>query len=596
MGKQTEKKKTSSTLRNKAEARLRKQAGKTLREMSTDDSHSFIHELQVHQIELEMQNEELRTAQEALEDSRSRYSDLYDFAPIGYFTFNKDGLILEANITGAEQLGIERSSLIKKPFSRFIQKDDADIYYLHRQEVMKSEKRKTCEVRMKRSDKTEFYAQLVSTAIMDESGNTLIRSAVMNISDRMKLKEELMIKQRLNKLLIDSLPHTAMLIRKDRTIIAANKMAEEAGAIVGGNCWQEFGKCQFISEEHKIYIDKHNKIPDGHTQCYFCNADEALKSRSRVNIEVNAWDRIWDTYWVPLDEETYLHYAIDITDRKKADDELQRHREQLMEMVDERTSELRKINEELEIEIAERTRVEAESIHTSHLVALGELAAGVAHEINNPINGIINYAQMLANKSSQGSREHDVARRVVKEGDRIANIVNSLLSFSRAVNTVKERIHILDIMSESLALTQAQIRNDGININIDIPESIPTIFGQLQQIEQVFLNIISNARHALNQKYPGADKNKILNITAKEVSVHKQSYVQISFYDSGHGIQAKLLDKIMNPFFTSKPRGVGTGLGLSISHGIIKDHDGRIMVDSVEGEYTKILIELPACR
>ncbi len=233
MGKQTEKKKTSSTLRNKAEARLRKQAGKTLREMSTDDSHSFIHELQVHQIELEMQNEELRIAQESLEDSRSRYSDLYDFAPVGYFTIDKHGLILEANMTGAEQLDIERRFLIKKPFSRFIHKDDADVYYLHRREVMKSEKRKTCEVRMKRSDKTEFYAQLVSTAIMDESGNTLIRSAVMNISDRMKLKEELMIKQRLNKLLIDSLPHSAMLIRKDRTIIAANKMAEEAGAIYG---------------------------------------------------------------------------------------------------------------------------------------------------------------------------------------------------------------------------------------------------------------------------------------------------------------------------------------------------------------------------
>ncbi len=275
---------------------------------------------------------------------------------------------------------------------------------------------------------------------------------------------------------------------------------------------------------------------------------------------------------------------------------MQRHREQLMELVDDRTSELRKINEELESEIAERTRVEAESIHTSHLVALGELAAGVAHEINNPINGIINYAQMLANKSPQGSREHDVSCRVIKEGDRIANIVSSLLSFARAVNTAKERVRITDIMSESIALTQAQIRNDGIHLNIDIPESIPAIFGQMQQIEQVFLNIISNARHALNQKYPGADENKILNITAKEVSVQNQSYVQMSFYDSGHGIPASLLDKIMNPFFTSKPRGVGTGLGLSISHGIINDHDGRINVDSVEGKYTEIIIELPAFR
>jgi C4-dicarboxylate-specific signal transduction histidine kinase len=271
----------------------------------------------------------------------------------------------------------------------------------------------------------------------------------------------------------------------------------------------------------------------------------------------------------------------DITDRKEVEKELEKHHNHLKEMVDERTSELQKINEELEREITERKRVEAESIHTSHLVALGELSAGVAHEINNPINGIINYAQILANKSPQGSREKDIACRVIKESDRIAGIVSCLLSFSRTVNTAKEHVHILDIMSDSLALTQAQIRNDGIDLNIDIPESIPEIIGQPQQIQQVFLNIISNARYALNQKYPGADKNKILSITAKEVSLSNQSYVQISFYDSGHGIKAGLLDKIMNPFFTNKPKGAGTGLGLSISHGIINDHGGRIMVDSV---------------
>jgi signal transduction histidine kinase len=325
---------------------------------------------------------------------------------------------------------------------------------------------------------------------------------------------------------------------------------------------------------------------------------ETLNAGNQVhNLDVKVGDKIFSYSISPVKENQYVNlYAIDITDRKKAEDELQRHREQLMEMVNERTSELQNLNEMLEREIAERTRVEAESIHTSHLVALGELAAGVAHEINNPINGIINYAQMLANKIPQGSKEQDVACRVIKESNRIANIVNSLLSFSRAVNTVKERVRIPDIMSDTLALTQAQIRHDGINLNVDIPENIPAILGHLQQIEQVFLNIISNARHALNQKYPGADKNKILNITAKEVSVHNKSYVEISFYDSGHGIQARLLDKIMNPFFTSKPRGVGTGLGLSISHGIINDHNGRILVDSVEGEFTKIIIELPVYR
>ncbi len=124
---------------------------------------------------------------------------------------------------------------------------------------------------------------------------------------------------RLNELLLDSLPYAAMLIRKDKIILAANRLAREAGAVVGGYCWKEFGHSEFIPEEDKNHIAKNNKIPDCGTQCYFCKARETMMNHLPVQDYVYAWDKIWDTYWIPLDEEIYLHYAVDITERKKAE-------------------------------------------------------------------------------------------------------------------------------------------------------------------------------------------------------------------------------------------------------------------------------------
>ncbi|MCK5504781.1 MAG: PAS domain-containing sensor histidine kinase, partial [Thermodesulfovibrionia bacterium] len=235
----------------------------------------------------------------------------------------------------------------------------------------------------------------------------------------------------------------------------------------------------------------------------------------------------------------------------------------------------------------------AESLRASHLAALGELAAGVAHEINNPTNGIVNYAQILANQSKEGSQEHDLAGRIIKEGIRIAGIVSNLLSFARNGKEEKGPVGIQKIVYASLALTETQLKKDGIRLMINVPSDLPNFIAHPQQIEQVFLNIISNARYALNQKYPGAHDNKVFEITAKKITADDSPHIQIIFYDRGIGIPPGILNKIMNPFFTTKPYNISTGLGLSISHGIITDHGGNIMADSIEGEFTKIIIELP---
>jgi signal transduction histidine kinase len=245
-------------------------------------------------------------------------------------------------------------------------------------------------------------------------------------------------------------------------------------------------------------------------------------------------------------------------------------------------------------EITESQGTHADAVRAGQLASLGELAAGVAHEINNPINGIINYAQILVNKSGECSEERDIARRIIKEGNRIAGIVSNLLFFARDTGGKKENAFIHEIISDTLALTEAQINKDGIKVIVSIPERLPHVYGQAQELEQVFLNIVINARYSLNQKYCGAHEDKILMISAKEITVEKYSYVQIVFHDRGVGIPAVLMDKIMNPFFTTKPNGSGTGLGLSISHGIISNHGGAMTVESIEGEFAKVEIKVPS--
>jgi PAS domain S-box-containing protein len=244
-------------------------------------------------------------------------------------------------------------------------------------------------------------------------------------------------------------------------------------------------------------------------------------------------------------------------------------------------------------DITEKKVLQAEAARAGHLASLGELAAGVAHEINNPINGIINYAQILVDQTGGGPEEAEIPERIIKEGDRIAGIVRNLLSFARDQREEHSPALVQDILSDSLGLVEKQILKDGINLKMDMPETLPKIRARSQQIQQVFLNILSNARYALNQKLPGPRKDKILEITGELVKIGEHDHVRVTFYDSGAGIPGRILDKICDPFFSTKPRGEGTGLGLSISYGIIKDHGGRLWFQSAEGDHTKVMVDLP---
>lgn len=244
--------------------------------------------------------------------------------------------------------------------------------------------------------------------------------------------------------------------------------------------------------------------------------------------------------------------------------------------------------------MTEKKQLRAEVLRNAQLAALGELAAGVAHEINNPITGIINYAQIIEDSWGKPDNKHDqLPKWIINEGARIAIIVSKLLSFARRDVEKKQAVFIFDVLDDVLNLTGTLLKKEHIQVEMDLPKDLPPIRAVIHQVQQIFLNIISNARYALNVKYPGQDSGKTIRVEALIVHQDSESRVRIIFTDSGTGIAGDVLDKVCNPFFSTKPPEQGTGLGLSISYGIIEEHHGGLTVESEEGAWTRVTVDFP---
>jgi len=246
-------------------------------------------------------------------------------------------------------------------------------------------------------------------------------------------------------------------------------------------------------------------------------------------------------------------------------------------------------------DMTEKKQMEMQLIQADKMASLGELAAGVAHEINNPLSGILSNAEFLQEEIPDDSEEQqEEIREIVDNSQRIKTIVQDLLNFSRQRDSkTYTTLDISSVITSSLNLTEHQIQLDRIKIIKEIGDALPPVRGSFNQIEQVFINLLSNARHALNQKYPSPHEDKALLIRTDQVEENGRKYVRVEFNDRGIGIPENNMEKIFNPFFTSKERGQGTGLGLSISFNIIQEHKGAIRFESKEGEYTKVTVDLP---
>ncbi len=294
----------------------------------------------------------------------------------------------------------------------------------------------------------------------------------------------------------------------------------------------------------------------------------------------------------------------DISDRKEMEEDLRKARDNLEMKVKRRTAELQSTNDALNAEVSKRTRIQerlekaldelkqshAQLIEAEKMGALGTLTAGMAHELNNPMMGMLNFIQYCLKHTPEDDKRHTVLRDAERETNRCIDIVRNLLTFSR-IEQEDEEVYVKEscavIFDRVFQLLSYRIDKDSVSITQHVAEGTSEIWVKASNMQQVFLNLISNALDALN------------GIRKKEIDVDicpEGEFVRVTVADNGCGIAPENVPKIFDPFFTTKRPGKGTGLGLSVSQSIVNAHGGEIRCVSEVGVGTKFKVLLPIER
>jgi PAS domain S-box-containing protein len=233
----------------------------------------------------------------------------------------------------------------------------------------------------------------------------------------------------------------------------------------------------------------------------------------------------------------------------------------------------------------EKQRIEQQLNLAGRLAAIGELAAGVAHELNNPLAAIQGFAQLLTSRNGLDETTKKDLETIYREAQRASRITQNLLSFARRHKPEKSLISINDAITKSLDLHSYRMKVNNIELSLELDLGLPKTMADFYQMQQVFVNIINNAEQAMAETL----KKGRLCIETKKVG----QMIQITFADNGPGIPEENLKRIFDPFFTTKAVGKGTGLGLSICYGIIREHNGHIYARSKFGEGATFVVEIP---
>ncbi|NVB39381.1 AAA family ATPase [Pseudenhygromyxa sp. WMMC2535] len=243
---------------------------------------------------------------------------------------------------------------------------------------------------------------------------------------------------------------------------------------------------------------------------------------------------------------------------------------------------------------ARRLDLEAQLRQQQRLESIGTLASGVAHEINNPVQGILNYAELLGLSKEDPELVVEFSGEISNEAERVATIVRNLLAFSRR-DTAPERAptSLAEIVGNTLSLIHSTLRKDQISLELDVSDELPRVPCHAQQIQQILMNLVTNARDALNERWEGHHDDKRILIQGGVVEREDKRWARLSVIDTGAGMPEEVYAHIFDPFYTTKGRDQGTGLGLSVSHGIARDHGGDLWAESELGVGTKFHLELP---
>ena len=291
-----------------------------------------------------------------------------------------------------------------------------------------------------------------------------------------------------------------------------------------------------------------------------------------------------------------LDKPLDIVDSSEELDELARSFDVMRDRLRVALGEINQFTQKLETKVEERTlqlkAAQKRLQHSERLASLGQLSASVAHEINNPVSGVLNLSmlmqRMLKEDGIPPGRLEEFRKYlglVTNETSRVGRIVSDLLAFSRRSKPQRAPADLNQIVRMTLSLAQHKLKLSNVTVELALSENLPSVFCDYSQIQQVVLNLVLNAAEATQAKGGGT-----VAITA---NAHSAAMVHLTVSDNGEGIRPENLARIFDPFFTTKSEGKGVGLGLAVSYGIVQAHGGDIEVKSVVGEGTTFIVSLP---
>ena len=526
--------------------------------LSPEETRRTLHELRVHQIELEMQNTELRRAQGQLAVERKRYFNLYDQAPVGYCTVSEQGLLLEANLNAAILLEIPRGAAVGQPaFTRFIAEEAQDIYYLQRRRLFATLEPQSCELPMVTSHGRIFWADLQTTAAKDENGVLVCRIVLNDISERKEAEKRLRDSEaRFRKLFECHSAVKLVLEAETGNILDANDAAarfygwsieelkhmhpQQIIAQLTGEVQADTGKT--MAAEPAVGEFRHRR------------ADGSIRD---VEVFSNA---------IEIAGKSLLYSIVhDITDRKLAE-------KNILEM-------------------------ERKLLQTEKLESLGILAGGIAHDFNNILSIILGHCNLMDEDIDARLDVKTHVNLIEKAANRAADLCWQMLTYSGNTAMIQTLVNLRSIVAETVKLLQPSIK-ESVAIELDLFKDTQEIIGDSAQIQQVLMNLVINAAEAIG------DRNGVITIALKERTIEKErvtdflgnmipfgSYACLTVSDTGSGMDGTTQKRLFEPFYTTKFN--GRGLGMSPVLGIIKSHGGALQLSTQPGVGTTFSVYFP---
>ena len=528
-------------LRAAAEARLKSQ-NRSRPPQSEMEVRRLQHELEVHQIQLEMQNEELRTARAEIEAGLERYADLFDFAPVGYFTLTTDGSIRLVNLSGVKLADVDRSHLLGRRFSLLVAESDRKRFSEFLTQVFATGQHEMCDVALATEGRPPMWVNL--RAQRDDGGERC-RLAVMDIT--------------------------------------ARKLAEAANARLALAVEQATNVVVITDTQGRIlYVNPAFEQTTGYTCAEALGQNPRLLKSGRQSAEF--YQKMWDT--ITAGKVWQGHFQ-------------NKHKDGSIYQEDATISPIRDATGKLinyvavKRDVTRELELEAQLRQAQKMEAIGQLAGGVAHDFNNLLAVIGMQVGLLEIDGGLSIEQSALAREISVTVERGAALTRQLLLFSR--RNVPD-LHELDLNTIILNLNKLLWRSLGETILIQThlaPEPM-LIHADAGMMDQVLLNLAVNARDAMTAGGQLVITTVAVDFDESAVAPARPgAFVCLSVADNGCGIPAEIMSRIFEPFFTTKDVGKGTGLGLATVFGIVEKHSGWIAVASEVGQGTTFKIYLP---